>query len=207
MRFDAASNAYIFDLPSHPPGAFRTTSSNDTYWSGGLATGSTLWPPISVLKPTATNPLTQLSYTSFASYSHAGPMEDLPHGVVAFGTPTASSAVPITGSATMNAVLAGVASDRLATIGGTASFNFNFGAGTFSGNLAPILYPFYENQSYALGTYTFSNTRLHLGAVFRQLTIAGFAPTARLVIERNRSNVEFYDYKRPRTEFGISRAF
>lgn len=49
--------------------------------------------------------------------------------------------------------------------------------------------------------------RLHVGTVFRQLTVAGFAPVSRLVIERNRSTVEFYDYKRTRTEFGISRAF
>lgn len=50
-------------------------------------------------------------------------------------------------------------------------------------------------------------TRFHLGAVFRQLTVAGFAPMTRLVVERNRSTVEFHDYKRTRTEFGISRAF
>lgn len=50
-------------------------------------------------------------------------------------------------------------------------------------------------------------TRFHVGAVFRQLTVAGFAPITRLVVERNRSSVEFYDYKRTRTEFGISRAF
>ena len=50
-------------------------------------------------------------------------------------------------------------------------------------------------------------SRLHLGGVFRQATVAGFAPMARLVVERNRSSVEFYDYRRTRTEFGISRAF
>ena len=50
-------------------------------------------------------------------------------------------------------------------------------------------------------------TRFHFGAVFRHLTVAGFAPMSRLVIERNKSSVEFYDYKRVRTEFGISRAF
>ena len=49
--------------------------------------------------------------------------------------------------------------------------------------------------------------RLQIGSVFRHLTIAGFAPVTRLVIERNRSNIEFYDYKRTRTELGISRAF
>lgn len=49
--------------------------------------------------------------------------------------------------------------------------------------------------------------RMSLGSVFRQLTFAGFAPVARVVFERNQSRVEFYDYKRTRTEFGISRAF
>ena len=49
--------------------------------------------------------------------------------------------------------------------------------------------------------------RAHVGWVFRQFNFAGFAPVARLVIERNKSNIEFYDYKRTRTEFGISRAF
>jgi outer membrane protein len=50
-------------------------------------------------------------------------------------------------------------------------------------------------------------TRFSLAAVVRRLTVAGFAPVTRLIIERNRSSVEFYDFKRVRTEFGISRAF
>jgi hypothetical protein len=50
-------------------------------------------------------------------------------------------------------------------------------------------------------------TRFTVGSVFRQLTFAGFAPVARVIVERNRSTVEFYDFKRVRTEFGISRAF
>ena len=50
-------------------------------------------------------------------------------------------------------------------------------------------------------------TRISFGSVFRQLTFAGFAPVTRLIIERNRSTVEFYDFRRIRTEFGISRAF
>jgi len=49
--------------------------------------------------------------------------------------------------------------------------------------------------------------RLQIGSVFRQFTFAGFAPVARLIYERNKSSVEFYDYRRVRTEFGISRAF
>jgi hypothetical protein len=48
---------------------------------------------------------------------------------------------------------------------------------------------------------------LTFGATFRQLTVGGFAPVTRVVIERNRSSVEFYDYKRKRTEIGIICAF
>lgn len=50
-------------------------------------------------------------------------------------------------------------------------------------------------------------TRVSLGATFRQLGIAGFAPTARLVWERNRSSVELYEYSRRRIEIGIVRGF
>jgi hypothetical protein len=49
--------------------------------------------------------------------------------------------------------------------------------------------------------------RFQLGSVFRQLTVGGFAPMMRVVIERNKSTVEYYDYTRRRTEFGIVRAF
>jgi len=50
-------------------------------------------------------------------------------------------------------------------------------------------------------------SRLTLGATFRQLQLNGFAPVVRFSLERNRSSVEFYDYRRARTELGIVRAF
>jgi hypothetical protein len=50
-------------------------------------------------------------------------------------------------------------------------------------------------------------TRLSLGASFRQLQYAGFAPILRFSIEQNRSSIAFYDYRRTRTEMGIVRAF
>lgn len=164
VRYDAVSNLYIFDLPSHAPGALQASSSNDTYWYGGLPTGSILWPPMAVLKPTPTNPQIQLNYTSFASYLQAGPMEDLPHGVVAFGVPTAASAMPTTGSATMNAIVAGFSNGGLDVIGGTATLNFDFGAGTLAGRFDPVLTPYYGTTSYGLGTYTFNNTVFGIGS-------------------------------------------
>ncbi len=50
-------------------------------------------------------------------------------------------------------------------------------------------------------------SRLTLGATLRQLTFKGFAPIARVTIERNRSTIEFYDYRRTRTELAVVRAF
>ncbi|HXG80371.1 MAG TPA: surface lipoprotein assembly modifier [Sphingomicrobium sp.] len=50
-------------------------------------------------------------------------------------------------------------------------------------------------------------TRFTIGIVNRNMTVAGFAPMTRLVMERNKSTVEFYDYKRTRVEFGVTRAF
>lgn len=50
-------------------------------------------------------------------------------------------------------------------------------------------------------------SRLSFGATLRQLHWHGFAPVARFSIERNRSSIEFYDYRRRRTELGIVRAF
>jgi hypothetical protein len=50
-------------------------------------------------------------------------------------------------------------------------------------------------------------SRVTFGATFRQLTFRGFSPVTRFTIERNRSTIEFYDYKRTRTEFALVRAF
>lgn len=50
-------------------------------------------------------------------------------------------------------------------------------------------------------------SRLSLAATFRQLQWRGFAPLARFTIERNRSPIAFYDYRRRRAELGVARAF
>jgi outer membrane protein len=50
-------------------------------------------------------------------------------------------------------------------------------------------------------------TSITVGGSFRQFTFQGFAPVARFTIERNRSSIEFYDYRRTRSEVGLVRAF
>jgi hypothetical protein len=61
-----------------------------------------------------------------------------------------------------------------------------------------VLFPDKRSERYS---------RFTIGATFRRLAVGGFAPVTRLVIERNRSTIEFYDYRRTRTEFGVTRAF
>ncbi len=46
----------------------------------------------------------------------------------------------------------------------------------------------------------------NVAGTFRQFTVAGFAPSARLVAERNYSTVGLYDYRRVAVEFSVSRA-
>ena len=91
-------------------------------------------------------------------------MEDLPHGFVAFGSATPSSAIPTTGNATMEAIVAGQTLDRFAVIGGTANLQFDFGAGTLAGHLDPVWYSIYEATSQPLGTYTFVDTVFGVGS-------------------------------------------
>lgn len=49
--------------------------------------------------------------------------------------------------------------------------------------------------------------RAVVGATLRQAAIAGFAPVVRLIVERNRSTVGLFAYRRVAGEVGISRAF
>jgi outer membrane protein len=49
--------------------------------------------------------------------------------------------------------------------------------------------------------------RASIAATFRKFRIGSFAPFARAIYERNRSNTEIYDFRRVRTEIGVTRAF
>lgn len=50
-------------------------------------------------------------------------------------------------------------------------------------------------------------SRVSIGMTFRQVQFRGFAPVARFSIERNRSSIAFYDYRRTRSEIGVVHAF
>lgn len=81
---------------------------------------------------------------------------------------------------------------------GRATFTAEAQYGRLQADERLILFPDKRSDRY----YSFS-----LGATFRRFNFGGFAPVTRITFERNKSSVEFYDYKRTRTELGVSRAF
>ena len=158
--FDAASGAYIIDLPSAAPGKFDEFGETNTFWNGFLEGAFCC---LSVFKPSPTNPEIELSHTAFVTFYDYDYDQYLPTGFLAFGTATTASAVPTTGSATFDAIVAGLTASRSA-VGGTASLQFDFGAGTLAGHFDPVLTQYSSAGPISLGTYTFVNTVFGVGS-------------------------------------------
>lgn len=160
VRYDAASQSYFMDLPTTlTEFRFETSSETSAFWRGFVATGFYDGTFIDVFKPSASNPEFQLTYTSFGITSGYYS----PHfGFFAFGIPTPSSGVPVTGSATYDAYVRGSALNSFASIRGDATLQFNFGAGTLGGRFDPIHE--LNGVSTNLGTYNFVNTVFGVGS-------------------------------------------
>jgi hypothetical protein len=156
VRYDAASHNYIIDFPkSSAPGQFTSYNEDLSFWFGSI-TGSDNF--VDIFKPRSTNPEISLSYTSFGVTTGYYASD---FGFFAFGIPTAPAGVPVTGSATYDAKIVGRPLDHFGHIEGDATFQFNFGAGTLSGRMDPILL---DSVSTPLGTYTFVNTVFGVGS-------------------------------------------
>ena len=162
VSFDAVSGAYVIDLPASNPARFFAQGEDNRIWHGYLESTNP-FTFASVLKPTASNPDIKLSHTSFAEFFEYDYDDYAPTGFVAFGTATAPAAIPTTGSATYDALVAGLTLDGDARIGGDATLQFDFGAGTLSGHFEPVLMP-YSGGSFALGQYAFVNTVFGVGS-------------------------------------------
>lgn len=74
----------------------------------------------------------------------------------------------------------------------------SFGTGRLKADERLFLYPSRREDRFS---------RISLGATIRRAAVAGFAPFVRLTWERNHSSIELFDYRRTRTETGITRAF
>jgi hypothetical protein len=159
VRYDAATQNYMIDLPSTDEFRFVSDSEDAAFWYGFNWTGYYDGTYIQVLKPTSTNPEIQLSYTSVGVTSGYYSSE---FGFFAFGSATPGSGVPVTGSASYSAIIAGRPLDNFGRIDGDATFQFNFGAGTLSGHFDPV---FEDGPTIAsLGTYNFVSTVFGVGS-------------------------------------------
>jgi hypothetical protein len=161
VRYDATSQRYLVDLPSIDEFAFQSGNDDASFWHAFVATGFYHYTGtiVDIFKPTSTNPEIQLAYTSFGvtnGYYTA------PFGFFAFGSATPNSGVPVTGSASYGALIAGATLDNHGLIKGDATFQFNFGSGALSGHFDPVLSA--SGVETNLGSYNFVNTVFGVGS-------------------------------------------
>lgn len=159
VRYDAATEGYLVDLPSTDEFRFESSSQDARFWHG-FAPGTGFYGSyISVFKPTSTNPEIQLSYTSYGITSGYYSSE---FSFFAFGSATPASGVPVTGTASYDALIAGRPLDNFGRIDGDATFQFNFGTGTLNGHFDPV----FEHNGVVtdLGTYDFVSTVFGFGS-------------------------------------------
>lgn len=159
VRYDAATQGYFMDLPSTDEFRFNNFGETSSFWSAFIATGFYSGTILDIFKPSQTNPEIQLAYTSFGISSG---YYTTPFGFFAFGIPTPASGVPISGTATYDAHVAGGTMNSFASIGGDATLQFNFGAGTLSGQFDPVHQLNGVNTS--LGRYSFLDTVFGVGS-------------------------------------------
>ena len=172
FSFDAATNSYQISVPGFQPGTLASTSYNGT--SGQPATGSTsrvtsgsssTLQSLFITLPVPGTHFSPYTYTSLGEwYGQTGVSAtgDLLNasGSFAYGIPTQSGGVPVTGSATYIAMIDGATVDG-EFVSGDATLQFNFAAGTLAGHLDPTLCPF---DCESLGRYDFTNTVFGVGS-------------------------------------------
>jgi hypothetical protein len=159
VRYDAATQSYFVDLPSRDEFRFASDSEDASFWNGFAAIGHYEGTVIDVLKPRSTNPEIQLSYTSYGITTGYYTSD---FGFFAFGSATPGAAIPVTGTASYDAVIRGRILDDFGRIDGDAAFQFNFLAGTLAGHFDPILE--INGAVTDLGTYNFVSTVFGVGS-------------------------------------------
>jgi hypothetical protein len=159
VSYDASANNYVVKLPSSSADVLQADTTGARYWNGSLvdaAGGSQA--TVNVFRPGPQNyDFPNLTYTSFAEYTEPTGQ----FGDVAFGQATPAGSVPVTGSATYSAFAAGYAPGTV--IRGSATLQFNFGAGTLTGSFDPYIYDALAGNT-PLGHYDFVNTVFGVGS-------------------------------------------
>ena len=170
FRYDAANDVYLISLPGFQPGYLDNIGYNGS--AGQVATGSTsqvselsfgLPQAVFVTMPVPGSTFSPFTYTSFGLWAEPGKNEAT--GYFAYGIPTLAGDVPVTGSASYDAVIHGSTSAIPGyEIGGSVDLQFNFGAGTLSGSMHPQIIDGFDGVFVDFGRYDFSQTVYSVGS-------------------------------------------
>jgi len=172
LAFNAADKSYAVKADASVVSAFGAANavaaeSNNRYdvYRKSTATGSE---ELVLYKPGTGNDELALTYASFARWTSTAPAfadtasNSVRTGYIAYGTATPGASVPRTGTASYSGVihgtgLTGVDSMPRLDIGGTAVFDFNFAASSFTGRMNATGVDPATGKSYDLGRYDFVN--------------------------------------------------
>ena len=169
ISYSADDNVYTVSGPGLEQGHLVDT----TIGSGSWMTGSSTWQSISYTSSNVTQgdatteqvgfvaldwanaPYSEstLAYTSFGSWAGA----DGKGGYFVYGVPTATGDVPVTGTADYSGEIRGLTSGD-GELWGSIGLEFDFGGGTLSGSMAPMVSDVTGWDGVGLGTYTFHDT-------------------------------------------------
>lgn len=162
FSYDAASETYSLTLPDLQPGKLVTNSYNGSAGQLATSTGNNLTLGNSQTLQSAYVTL-QVPGTEFSPYSYTSwglwdgdalSSANVRSGLFVYGIPTAATDVPLSGSASYGAKVVGQTSNGN-YVDGTATLNFNFAAGTLTGNMTPQYCPW---DCVSLGRYDFTQT-------------------------------------------------
>jgi hypothetical protein len=169
IAYSAAENIYTVTLPDFQQGQLVDPRGNGSFDENGwinltATTSSVTLGTSSTLQPV--NVTLQLPGPSGYSYSSLGfwtPASGYWRilGYFVYGTPTAAGDMPITGSANYGADVVGQTSGGFG-VWGSANLNFDFGAGTLTGEMNTMWAP--EWDAVPLATYSFRDTVYSTGS-------------------------------------------
>lgn len=165
FSYSAADNRYTITIPGFQKGQLVTTGANGSFdgntWTHIDSTSNDVTAGSNSAKQ---NLLVRLDwaasspfkYTSIGRWFDNVATTASGDGVFAYGIPTATGDMPLTGSAAYDGNVAGITSDGGDVIG-TVSLSFDFAAGTLSGEMKPEIATAWDPVP-PLGTYAFRDT-------------------------------------------------
>lgn len=171
FSYNASNNSYQISLPGFQPGSLANIGYNGS--AGQIATSTTsqvtegssnTLQPVFVFLPVPGSSFSPYTYTSFGSWDQATGVGNA-SGNFAYGIPTAVGDVPVTGSASYTAEIrasSDLVSDYM--VGGSASLQFNFAAGTLSGSMHPEIVDGFNGVFVDFGQFDFTQTVYSTGS-------------------------------------------